>query len=289
MTQSRSLLPALTLSALVAACGPGGVQIDESTTTPDIVTTPIETPGDPSTGWTDAPYATWSDGETTAPDLSAYDGAWARIVSPMPGEVLPWDEPVLYEVIVRNPAGDDLPADAVFWQSNSDPDFTGTEASFESSDLELGRHDLTVLVDLPNGRRVAHSIADVRVQSAAAGTYAGLFSVDGTVNNITITCTGAAIVDIGNQGAIGTGDADCLVSLLGIDVPMSWLFDLEQADGEVTGTGGVDLLGFFTYDIPVTGGTLDLDSERLEVDFAGPIPFVGDLTAFLDASRVSLD
>ena len=36
MTQSRSLLPALTLSALVAACGPGGVQIDESTTTPDI-------------------------------------------------------------------------------------------------------------------------------------------------------------------------------------------------------------------------------------------------------------
>jgi len=283
---------ALSLSSLLLAiaCGPGGVTIDESTIPTDpIVTTEPSTPGDPSTGWTDAPYATWSDDTDPGPDLSAYDNAWARIVSPLPGDVLAYEEPAHFEVVVRNPRGDELAPEAVFWQSSTDPDFRGTEASFDDDSLELGRHDLTVLVDLPTGARVAHSIAGVHVQSAYTGTYAGLFSVDGTVNNITVTCTGAALVDFGQQGAIGTGDADCLVSLLGIDVPMTWIFDLENdGTGAISGTGGVDLLGFFTYDIPVTGGTLDPEGSGLQVDFDGPIPFVGSLSAFLDAERVSL-
>jgi hypothetical protein len=280
--QPRPWVFALALSA----CAPGSVTID--TTDPGtIVTTPVPDVPPPGTGWTDAPYATWSQPDPE-PDWSAYDGAWARIVSPMPGAVVPWEEMQHYEVIVRNPAGDELEPDAVFWQSSADPDFTGDEASFDSDTLELGTHDLTVLVDLPNGSRVAHSVSGVKVQSLYAGTYAGLFSVDGTVNNITVTCTGAALVDLGAQGVIGTGEADCLVSLLGIDVPMTWLFDLENVDGEVTGTGGVDLLGFFTYDIPVTGGSVDPEGAGLQVDFAGPIPFVGELSAFLDAPRVAL-
>lgn len=281
----RRLPFAIALSSL-AACGPGSVQLESADGPASLVTTEVPEPAPPGTGWTDAPYATWSE-PTESDDLSAYDGAWARIVSPLPGDIVPLDEPQLYEVIVRNPAGDELAPEAVFWQSSADPDFYGDAASFESDTLTLGTHDLTVLVDLPNGTRVAHSVSNVKVQSLYAGTYAGLFSVDGTVNNITITCTGAALVDVGTQGVIGTGDADCLVSLLGIDVPMNWLFDLENIDGEVTGTGGVDLLGFFTYDIPVTGGSIDPEGKGLQVDFAGPIPFIGELSAFLDAPRVA--
>jgi len=288
-SRASALTPTLLVAAL-AACGPGGVRIDDpatETVIPD-PTQPSQTTPAPGTGWTDAPYATWSE-PTTGPDLSVYDDAWARIVSPLPGDVLDYEQPAHFEVIVRNPAGDELAPDAVFWQSDSDPDFNGSQQSFDSDALDLGLHDLTVLVDLPNGHRVAHSIADVRVQSEYAGVYAGLFSVDGTVNGLTITCTGSALVDVGRQGVIGTGDADCLVSLLGIDVPMTWVFDLENIDGEVSGTGGVDLLGFFTYDIPVTGGTLEPEAGGLQVDFSGPIPFIGELSAFLDAQRVSLD
>ncbi len=274
------------MAVLAVGCAPGSVSID-TTAPPAIVDTTIPDVPPPATGWTDAPYATWSEPDPTD-DFTEYDGAWARIVEPMPGDVVPWGEVQHYEVIVRNPAGDELAPQAVFWQSSVDPDFYGDAASFDSDTLELGTHDLTVLVDLPNGVRVAHSVSEVRVQSPYTGVYAGLFSVDGTVQNITITCTGAALVDFGEQGVIGTGDADCLVSLLGIDVPMNWLFELENIDGEITGTGGVDLLGFFTYDIPVTGGSLEPDGSGLQVDFAGPIPFVGELSAFLDASRVSL-
>lgn len=279
-------LPFALAALALAACGPGSVALEGLDGSTPIVTTELPEPSPPGTGWTDAPYATWSEA-TDAPDLSAYDGAWARIVSPLPGAVVPLDEMQHYEVIVRNPAGDELEPSAVFWQSSLDPDFYSDAAAFDSDTLAIGTHDLTVLVDLPNGNRVAHSVTNVKVQSPYTGVYAGLFSVDGTVNNITITCTGAALVDLGAQGVIGTGDADCLVSLLGIDVPMNWVFDLENTDGEITGTGGVNLLNIFTYDIPVTAGSVDPEGNGLQVDFAGPIPFIGELSAFLDAPRVA--
>ena len=51
--------------------------------------------------------------------------------------------------------------------------------------------------------------------------------------------------------------------------------------------GGVDLLGFFTYDIPVTTGSVDPATGKMEVDFAGPIPFIGELSAFLEADKIA--
>ena len=267
---------------LLLGCGPGaGVLIDEDGT--PILTTdePVDTAI--GTGWTDDPWA-WTQTEPEI-DASLYEGAYARIVEPLSGAVVPWGELQTYTVEVRTPDGRVITPTAVQWLSSADVDFYGDEASFETDSLELGVHTLTVLADLPTGARLAHSIADVRVQHPSAGTYAGLFSVDGTVQGITITCTGAALLEIGAQGVLADGDGDCLVSLLGVDIPMVWLFALENQAGVIGGVAGVDLFGLFTYDIPVTGGSLS-DDGRLEVDFAGPIPFVGELAAFLDVQRI---
>lgn len=276
----------IVLLITLSACGPSaGVLIDEGPLGDSGDAPAIDTAlGD---GWTDEAFA-WST-EEEEPDYSAYEDAYVRIVSPVSNTVIPVGEPQTYTVELRSPEGIPLSADGVTWQSSIDVDFGSSDLSFEYDNLDPGLHTLTALVDLPNGSRLAHSVSGIRVQDAAAGTYTGLFSVDGTVNNITITCTGAAEVAFGALGFVGEGDASCLISLLGVDLPMTWLFELEHVNGVVTGTGGVNLLGLFTYDIPVTGGTLEPTGNGLRVDFAGPIPFIGELSAFLDARRVSLD
>lgn len=268
---------------LFVACAPGSLRV------PDVDAPPVEPPGT-STGWFTEP---WEDPEdpTTAPppDWSDWEGVFARIVSPVPGEVLQLGQSHLYEVQLRHPDGRLMTPASVEWYASGDLDFWSDQRSFESDALEMGTHTLTAILGLPSGEKVAHSIAGVRVQSRQTGTYAGLFSVDGTVNNLTITCTGAALLSVGQVGDLGEGDGDCLVSLLGIDVPLSWVFELEIApNGTVSGTGGVELLGIFSYDIPAEG-TVDPEGAGFDVTLEGDIPFIGTLSAFLEAERVSLD
>jgi hypothetical protein len=219
----------------LVACGPSaGVLIDEAPFG-DTGTEPVDTAiGE---GFTDDPIA-WTATEPQ-PDYSAYDDAYARISQPTASSVISIGAMQTYTVEVRDPDGNLLTPDAVAWQSSLDVDFSGTEPSFQTDTLEPGTHTLTALVDLPNGARLAHSISGVRVQDANAGTYAGLFSVDGTVQNITVTCTGAALISFGALGFVGDGDASCLVSLLGIDIPMNWVFELENVGGVVTGTNSI--------------------------------------------------
>lgn len=263
--------------AWAAGCAPGVLHVEEP-----------PPPADPTgSGFVTSP---WEQPTSTEPeDHSAYDGAYARIVAPTAASVLPWHEPTRFEVEVRSATGEVLPAGEVQWIASGDPDFEGTgEASFVDDTLKLGTHELMAIVQLPNGDAVAHSVGDVRVQSGYAGTYAGLFSVDGTVTQLTITCTGAAALVVGQQGVLGEGDGDCLVSILGIDVPMTWDFALENLDGVVGGDAGVDLLGFFSYRVPATG-ILDPQGVGFDVTFEADIPLIGTISAFLAAPRISLE
>ncbi|HHO52625.1 MAG TPA: hypothetical protein ENK18_17580 [Deltaproteobacteria bacterium] len=261
----------------LASCAPGSLWIEEGGEVPDptgsgFVTSPWEQPSD-----------------TAALDPALYEGAYARIVSPAAAAVLSWHEPTRFEVEVRSAVGEVLPAGPVQWIASDDPDFEGNgEASFVDDTLELGTHEIMAIAHLPGGSTAAHSVGDVRVQSGYAGTYAGLFSVDGTVTQITITCTGAAVLVVGQQGVLGEGDGDCLVSILGIDVPMSWDFALENLDGVVSGDAGVDLIGFFSYRVPATG-TLDPQGDGFDVTFEADIPLIGTISAFLSAPRISLE
>lgn len=273
---------------LTACTQSAAVLIDEDTAALADTGTPVADTAI-GEGFTGGEPLAWTD-EPTEQDWSAYDGAYARIVSPQAGSLIPIDGTTVFEVEVRSPEGALLVPDSVIWQSSIDPDF-GSDAAgaaiYETGNVDAGVHTITTLVDLPNGVRLAHSIGGVKAQHSAAGTYAGLFSVDGSVNNIVITCTGAALLEVGDLGVSAEGDGDCLVSLLGFDVPMTWLFELENDAGVVSGTGGVDLLGFFTYDIPVTTGSVDPATGKMEVDFAGPIPFIGELSAFLEADKIA--
>jgi hypothetical protein len=269
------------LLGLLAGCDVAALEIEDPTKgTP--------TDPEPGTGFSTGP---WED-PTTPPaptDDPIYEGAYARILSPAPDEVVPLAEPFVFEVGVFAEDGSPLEADEVEWFASGDPDFGSDQLVFETDTLALGTHEITAIVDLPNGDRVAHAVGGVRVQSAVAGTYAGLFSVDGTVAGITITCTGAAVIVLDAAGQAGEGDGDCLVSMLGISVPMTWDFALTYAAGALTGEASVDLVGFFSYDVPMTSGAVDPEGAGLTLEFAATIPFVGDLAAFLEAPRISLD
>ena len=276
------------LLALASCTQSAGILIDEDTT-PSIDTASATSDTAAGTGFLDDGPLAWTE-DPTEPDWSLYDGAFARILSPEAGSTIPIDGTTTFEVEVRNPDGEVLSVDSVIWQSSIDPDFgsdANGDALYETDAIDPGIHTITTLVDLPNGTRLAHSIGGVRAQHSAAGTYAGLFSVDGSVNNIVITCTGAALLEVDDLGRAAAGEGDCLVSLLGFDVPMTWLFDLENDAGVIDGSGGVDLLGWFTYDIPVTVGGVDPVTGAMDVQFAGPIPLIGELSAFLEATKVA--
>jgi hypothetical protein len=262
----------------LAGCEPGGaaIQVPE----PEATTAEGE-------GWFDEPWETPGT-VGTEPDWSAYDDATVEIVSPQPGETVPWGESYPYEAVVTNPAGDVLSVDAVTWTARDDLDFHGEALAFDDDGLGVGMHEVSVVVDLPSGDRLGHTVGGVRVQSPWAGTYAGLFKVDGTVNNITIACTGSGTVVFGPLGQLGTGGADCVVSLLAISIPMTWNLELENTDGVITGTGGVELVGIFTWDLPADG-VIDPITQTADVSFEGPIPFIGSLSASFEAPRISLD
>jgi hypothetical protein len=132
-------------------------------------------------------------------------------------------------------------------------------------------------------------VGGVAVQSAVAGTYAGLFSVDGSVTAVPISCTGSALIVLDQAGQTGEGDGDGVVSLLGLDVPMTWDFVLDSTGAELTGEASVDLVGFFSYDVPMTAGTVDPAGAGLALEFFASVPLVGDVSATVDAPRVSLD
>lgn len=255
-----------------------------------VVDPPVELPYDPDagSGFVTSP---WEDPATTAPptDDAIYEGARVRILTPAPGEVVSLGEPYRYEAEVYLADGTSFAPAAVQWFASGDPDFDATELAFTSDALAVGPQDLTVVADLPNGDRVAHSVGGVRVQSPITGTYAGLFSVSGAVGQITITCTGAAVIAIDEPGQVGEGDGDCIVSLLAASVPMTWDFTLDAAGTELTGEASVNLVGIFSYDVPMTAGTVDPAGDGLELEFAATIPLVGDLSASLGAERVSLD
>ncbi|MEZ4237127.1 MAG: hypothetical protein R3F59_13425 [Myxococcota bacterium] len=273
----------LALLALAAACR-GEISLDVD----DVGTVP-EHPGGPGTGWETSPWEQPT--QPTAPDTSRWDGAWIRIDSPAPDGLVPLEAPSPFEATIYGADGAPITEapDRVQWFASGDPDFEGDSLSFPGGPLELGTHEITVIADLPNGDRVAHTVGGVKSQSEVAGTYAGLFSVDGSVNNIVLTCPGAAVMTIDPDGTVGDGEGKCLVSLLGIDVPMTWDFALLSDAGELSGEAAVNLLGFFSYDVPMTDGTVDPAADGLDLSFAGEVPFVGTLTAFLQAPRVSLD
>lgn len=270
----RHLLP-----VLLVGCAPGTIAVDGL----DAV---------PGEGWADEPWASNDTGDTTPETTLPWDEATLRIASPKSATVLPLGELHHFEVELTGPSGIVLPTDDVdvVWTSNQDISWLGIGPSFDDDGLDAGIHSLTAKATLPDGTTAAHTVGAVLVQSEFSGTYAGLYSVDVIVAGLSVPCTGATTVLVEPPGDLGYGEGECLVSipLLGGDIALTWVFDLEiDVDGVVGGTIGVSAAGLFTYDFPAEG-TVDPLGAGFDVTFAGSIPFVGDVDGFVEAPRVSI-
>lgn len=272
------MLRAVGLFAL-AGCAPASVSLDASEAAPDGA----------STGWTASPYEDPPGAGTEPEETHLFDGASMRIVAPASGAFLPIEEPALFEAELLAADGVPLDGSEITWTSSLDPAWSGLGESFEDSTLDVGLHDLTAEVALPNGDRLVYAVGGILRQSTFAGTYSGLFSVDGSYNGLVFTCSGTGLTVCEPYGTDITGDAACLVSILGFDLPLSFVFELENAAGVVTGTAGADIFGLFAFDFPAEG-TLFPAAEGLAIDFAGEVPLTGiTITGVYDAERVSLD
>jgi hypothetical protein len=263
----------------LAGCGPASLALDEE---------PGPTDG-ASTGWTGSPYEDPPTPGTETSDTAVYDGASLRILSPVSGAFLPLEETASFAAELVAADGTPLDGAGITWTSSVDPGWSGTGEAFDDTTLDVGIHDIAAEVALPNGDRLVYVSGGVLRQSTFAGTYSGLFSVDGNYNGLVFTCSGVGITVCEPYGTDITGDASCLVSVLGFDLPLSFVFELENAQGVITGTAGADLFGLFTYDFPATG-TLAPVSDGLDVDFTGDVPLANiTITGVYEADRVSLD
>ena len=243
----------------------------------------------PSEGWATEAWAGQPTGTKDAEDFSMWDGARIDITSPIPGEFLVWGETTEFHAQIVAADGSILEFDDIEWASDTTANWFEQGASFETADLPIGSHAFNAIATLPNGAIVQHTVGGVLVQHPFGGTYVGLLDVDGTILNLPISCVGVTLVTVDQFGTEGTGDGDCIISLLGLDVPLHYIYDLDLDEfGAVSGTAGADLLGWFTFNFPADG-TIDPDGVGLDMTFAGEVPLMGPMNGATVAERISLN
>lgn len=218
-----------------------------------------------------------------------YSNASLRIVKPTSGSFVPYNELSNFEAELLDKDGNPLEFNEITWTSSVDSAWDPVGLAFEDNTLDVGLHDITAQVSLPNGDRVAYSVGGVLVQSAFAGTYVGTFSANVDYNEFPIGCAGSAVLVIDPYGEVLTGTSDCRVSFNGFDLDLAFLFDVDHdGDGALSGTVAADIFGWFQFDLDAEG-SINKDEEVLDVNFAGS-PF-GDLSVdgAVTADRISLD
>lgn len=233
-----------------------------------------------------------ADTADTAPeeDWSEFDGARLVIKTPASGEFLAWGRDHDFTAEVQDADGNVLDFDDILWTSDVDDAWTLVGADLEDDSLDVGTHALTATADLPNGDRLAYTIGGVLVQSAYTGVYTGTISVNasGDYDGTTYSagCGGAITLVVDAYGETITGDAGCLLSLLGYELDTSYVFDLENDEGDIGGVAALDL-GWYQYEIDATG-TVDEDGA-LALSFSQDVLGFVQLDAEVDATRVSRD
>lgn len=219
-----------------------------------------------------------------------WDEATLRIVEPASGDFLALEDQHTFRAEITDAAGNPLPLDGVeiVWSASSDEAWTQTGAEFDDDTLAVGLQDVTAEVVLPNDDRLAHTIGGLLVQSRYAGTYSGLFNTNIAVQGYAAGCGGAVTLVVDPYGQVATGDATCVVSLMGFEMQAAYVFDLDNANGTITGTTALDLFGWDGLAFPSTG-QLEPETGTLDLTF-GVDPAVAQFIAVdgaVDADRVS--
>lgn len=228
--------------------------------------------------------------DTVEPDYAEFDGATLVILEPASGAFLPYGESATFAAEVRDASGNVLAFDDIAWTSDIDSAWLLSGASLQDDRLDVGTHALTAVAELPNGDRLAYTIGGVLVQSAYTGIYTGTLSVNASAEyngtEYAAGCSGAITLVVDAYGETATGDAGCLLSLLGYELDTSYVFDLDNDEGELAGIAALDL-SFYQYDIDATGEITD-DGEAT-LSFSQDVYGFVYLDGSVDASRVSRD
>ena len=233
------------------------------------------------------------DGSTDTAE-AALDAEWAgaRLVveEPISASFLPLGDPSEFKAVVYNSAGEATDFSDITWTSDIDAEWAPTGSTFEDDTLGVGIHALTAEAALPNGDRLAYTVGGILVQSIYTGVYVGDLAItaSGDYNGQTLSlgCSGALTIVVDEEGKTGTGDAGCLLSLLGYDIDTAYLFDLANDDGDISGTASIDLQ---FYQLPVdTTGTLTEDGQ-LDGDFSADVAGYLAMEGTYSATRITRD
>ena len=221
----------------------------------------------------------------TEPDWSMYEGASLRIVQPASASFLPLGETHRFQAEVYAADGTVLDEDFdVTWDSSVDPQWTPDGLSFDDATIDVGIHDLTAEVELPNGNRLAHTVGGVLVQAEAAGTYVGTLSGGTTIQQVPVSCAGGAVLIVDPYGEVVDGTAECLIRLNNFELPLDFTVESTLDQGAVDGDVTAEVFSF-----PIafpTEGTLA--GEDLDLAFKGTI-IANEFTGDIHTTRISRD
>ena len=225
--------------------------------------------------------ATEEEEEAEEEDFSMYEGAMIRILEPESGTFIPWDEDNDFVAIIETPDGDELEFDEIDWHSDADDEWSISGADVSDDSIDVGRHNITAEVVLPDGSRLAHTVGGVLVQHEDAGTYVGdmVLSMDANLGETPVgtSCVGAAIIVVDEYGETATGDSACTLDLLGyatFEVDHGFEYDLDEE--ELDGSAYVN--------IPFVGIALPFGSDGFIEDGEIATAWEGGVSGFLDLS-----
>ncbi len=220
----------------------------------------------------------------------ALDEQWsdARLVveSPLSASFIPYGDDASFVAKVYDAQGTLTDFSDITWSSDIDTDWSVVGNDLVNNGLDVGTHSITAEAALPNGDRLASTVGGVLVQSIYAGVYVGELNINVSGEyegqEVAVGCSGPLTLLVDAYGEVVTGEAGCLLSLFGYDLDTTYLFDLQNDDGELSGEAAIDLSWF---ELPVdTEGSLSEDGE-LEGGFAadvyGYLALDGEYTATL--------
>jgi hypothetical protein len=218
-----------------------------------------------------------------------WDTASLVIISPLSGGFIPLGEPADFVAEIRDGEGELIDWDAISWSSSVDNDWAPEGADFQDSDLSVGRHNLLAQTTLPNGDRLAYSVGAVLVQHEDAGTYVGDANIDLTADYdgtpVTMTCIGAVTLFIDAEGEHGSGETSCTLALLGYDMDVLHIFNLDIDEGDVSGSIAADF-SWFDYAFDTNG---EVGGGYLGATWADSVFGYADIAGELDLTRISRD
>ena len=236
-------------------------------------------------------FAETPDEEVTE-DLTIYEGAVIRIVSPASGDFLAFGESHEFEAVITNAAGDEIPVEGIAWNSDADDRWSLAGAQVEDDTIDVGTHNLTAEVELPDGARLAHTIGGVLVQHEYAGTYVGdmVLSLDASFGETPVgtSCIGSAIVVVDTYGEIAEGSSECTLDLLGyasFDVAHEFAYDIDDSDLDGDALVAIPFLGF---DLPFSSSG-NLDDETITTEWEGGFGGSFQLDGVLEVTRLTRD